>query len=293
MADASGNEIAKNYHLDTPANKDGFHVKGMNHVDWGMQNRLSRLFNPASGNTVMLAFDHGYIMGSTAGLERLDIVVPKLANDVDCLMGTRGAIRACVPPHFTNAVALRASAGSTVASDDVTHEVIGVCMEDAIRINASCVAVQTFIGVPNEEKNSIQNLVQTVDQGYRYGIPTLGVVAVGKQMARDTRFFLLATRVVAELGANIIKTYYCDDFEKVVSACPVPIVVAGGKKLPEKEALELAYNAISRGANGVDMGRNIFQAEDPSAMIKAVNMIVHKNATVEMANEFYLDTKKK
>lgn len=293
MADAKGNEIAKNYHLDTPPNRDGFHVKGMNNVDWGMKNRLSRIFNPQSGNTVMLAFDHGYIMGSTSGLERLDIVVPELADDVDCLMGTRGALRACVPPSYTNAVALRVSAGSTVAADDVTHEIIGVCMEDSIRMNAACVAVQTFIGVPEEEKNSIQNLVRTVDEGFRFGIPTLGVVAVGKTMARDTRFFLLATRVVAELGANIIKTYYCDDFDKVVAACPVPIVVAGGKKLPEKEALELAYNAISKGANGVDMGRNIFQAEDPKAMTKAIYMIVHKNASVDAAYEFYLDTKKK
>ena len=293
MADAQGNELVKNYHLDAPVKNEGFHVKGMNSVDWGMKNRLSRIFNPESGNTVMLAFDHGYIMGSTAGLERLDIVVPELANDVDCLMGTRGGLRACVPPCYTNAVALRVSAGSTVAADDVTHEVIGVNMEDAIRMNAACVAVQTFIGVPDEEKNSIQNLVTTIDAGYRYGIPTLGVVAVGKQMARDTRFFLLATRVVAELGANVIKTYYCDDFEKVVAACPVPIVVAGGKKLPEKEALELAYNAISRGANGVDMGRNIFQAEDPKAMTKAINMIVHHKSSVAAAYEFYLDTKKK
>lgn len=293
MADAKGNKIAKNYHLDSPVKMEGFHVKGMNNVDWGMKNRLSRIFNPESGNTVMLAFDHGYIMGSTAGLERLDIVVPELAPDVDCLMGTRGGLRACVPPSFTNAVALRVTAGSTVASDDVTHEVIGVDMEDAIRMNASCVAVQTFIGVPNEEKNSIYNLVRTVDAGYRYGVPTLGVVAVGKQMARDTKFFLLATRVIAELGANIIKTYYCEDFEKVVAGCPVPIVVAGGKKVPEKEAMELAYNAISRGARGVDMGRNIFQAEDPKAMIKAVNMIVHQNSNVDTAYEFYLDTKTK
>jgi 3-hydroxy-5-phosphonooxypentane-2,4-dione thiolase len=293
MADAKGNEIAKDYHFDSPVKMEGFHVKGMNNVDWGMKNRLSRIFNPESGNTVMLAFDHGYIMGSTAGLERLDIVVPELAPYVDCLMGTRGALRACVPPSFTNAVALRVSAGSTVAADDVTHEVIGVDMEDALRINASCVAVQTFIGVPDEEKNSIQNLVKTVDAGYRYGVPTLGVVAVGKQMARDTRFFLLATRVVAELGANIIKTYYCDEFEKVVAACPVPIVVAGGKKVPEKEAMEYAYNAITRGASGVDMGRNIFQAEDPKAMTKAINMIVHQNSNVDKAYEFYLDTKKK
>jgi len=293
MADAKGNTLPKDYHLDSPPKMDGFHVKGMNHVDWGMQNRLSRIFNPETGKTVMLAFDHGYIMGSTTGLERLDIVIPKLAPYVDCLMGTRGALRTCVPPSFTNSIAIRASAGSTVAADDVTHEVIGVAMEDAIRMNASCVAIQTFIGVPDEEKNSIQNLVQTVDAGYRYGIPTLGVVAVGKQMTRDARFFLLATRVVAELGANIVKTYYCDDFENVVAACPVPIVVAGGKKLPEKEALELAYNAVSGGACGVDMGRNIFQAEDPEAMTQAINMIVHKNSSVETAYEFYLDTKQK
>ncbi len=293
MADAKGNKIAKDYHLDPPTQMEGFHVKGMNNVDWGMKNRLSRIFNPESGNTIMLAFDHGYIMGPTAGLERLDLVVPELADDVDCFMATRGAMRSCIPPKYTNALALRVTAGSTVASDDVTHEVIGVNMEDAIRMNAACVAVQTFIGVPGEEKNSIQNLVQTVDAGYRYGMPVLGVVAVGKNMVRDTRFFLLATRVLAELGANIIKTYYCDDFEKVVAACPVPIVVAGGKKVPEKEALELAYNAISKGARGVDMGRNIFQAEDPKAMVKAVNMIVHQNSDVKAAYEFYLNTKNK
>ncbi len=293
MADAKGNKIANNYHLDTPVQMEGFHVKGMNNVDWGMKNRLSRVFNPESGNSIMLAFDHGYIMGPTAGLERLDIVVPELAEDVDCFMGTRGALRSCIPPKYTNSVALRVSAGSTIASDDVTHEIIGVNMEDAIRMNASCVAVQTFIGVPGEEKNSIQNLVQTIDAGYRYGMPTLGVIAVGKDMARDTRFFLLATRVVAELGANIIKTYYCDDFEKVVASCPVPIVVAGGKKVPEKDALELAYNAMIRGANGVDMGRNIFQAEDPKAMVKAVNMVVHQNSNADTAYEFYLDTKQK
>jgi len=293
MADAKGNKIAKDYHLDTPAQTEGFHVKGMNNVDWGMKNRLSRIFNPESGNTIMLAFDHGYIMGPTAGLERLDLVVPELADYVDCFMATRGGLRTCIPPKLTNSIALRVTAGSTVASDDVTHEVIGVDMEDALRMNAACVAVQTFIGVEGEEKNSIQNLVQTVDAGYRYGMPTLGVVAVGKNMVRDTKFFLLATRVLAELGANIIKTYYCEDFEKVVAACPVPIVVAGGKKVPERDALELCYNAISKGARGVDMGRNIFQAEDPKAMVMAVNMIVHKNSDVDTAYKFYLDNKNK
>ena len=293
MPEAQSNVIAKDYYLDIPAKRQDYHVKGMSHVDWGMKDRLSRIFSPKSGNTVMLAFDHGYIMGSTSGLERLDIVIPRLAEDVDVFMGTRGAIRSCIPPSFNKAVALRCTAGSTVAVDDVTHEIIGVDIDDAIRLNASCMAVQTFIGVQGEEKNSIANLVKTVDAGNRYGIPTLGVVAVGKSMARDTRFFLLATRVLAELGAQMIKTYYCDEFEKVTAACPVPIVIAGGKKLPEKDALETAFKAINEGANGVDMGRNIFQAENPKAMCRAVGKVVHENAKPAEAYEFYLDMKAK
>jgi len=292
MAEATGNVAAKDYHLDVKQ-KGFFHVKGMDHVDWGMKDRLSRIFNPKSGNTVMLAFDHGYIMGSTSGLERMDIVIPQLAEDVDVFMGTRGAIRSCIPPTFNKAVALRCSAGSTVAADDVTHEVIGVDTEDAIRMNASCMAVQTFIGVQGEEKNSIENLVKVINAGNRYGIPTLGVVAVGKQMTRDTRFFLLATRVLAELGAQIIKTYYCEEFEKVAAACPVPIVIAGGKKLPENESLAMAYKAISQGAAGVDMGRNIFQSENPRAMVKAVAKIVHDQYTDKQAYDLYLDLKDK
>ncbi|MFA9396783.1 MAG: 3-hydroxy-5-phosphonooxypentane-2,4-dione thiolase [Clostridiaceae bacterium] len=292
MADLIGNKIAKDYHVGTPQARSNFNVKGMDNVDWGMKDRLSRIFNPKSGNSVMLAFDHGYMMGSTAGLERLDLSIPELAEDVDVLMGTRGAIRSCVSPTYNKAIALRCSAGSTVASADVIKEVIGVDIEDAIRMNASCMAIQTFIGT-DEERNSIQNLVRTVDAGNRYGIPTLGIVAVGKTMARDTRFFLLATRVLAELGAHVIKTYYCDDFEKVTAGCPVPIVIAGGKKLPEADALELAYKAIQQGAHGVDMGRNIFQAEDPKAMAKAIAKVVHENYTNAMAYEMYLDIKNK
>ncbi|AOT71566.1 3-hydroxy-5-phosphonooxypentane-2,4-dione thiolase [Geosporobacter ferrireducens] len=290
MADVVGNKNAKDYYIGVPQPKSSFHVKGMDHVDWGMKDRLSRIFNPKSGNTLMLAFDHGYIMGSTFGLERLDLVIPELAEDIDVFMATRGGLRSCVPPTFNKAIALRCSAGSTVASEDVIKEVIGVDIEDAIRMNASCMAVQTFIGT-EEEKSSLQNLVKTIDAGNRYGIPTLGVVAVGKNMVRDTRFFLLATRVLAELGAQIIKTYYCDEFEKVTAACPVPIVIAGGKKLPEESALEMAYKAIQEGASGVDMGRNIFQAENPKAMTKAVAKIVHEKYTGKTAYEFYMDTK--
>ena len=299
MADAEGTakeyrgiDPSKNFYLDVPPGKTNFHVKGMDNVDWGMKDRLSRIFNPRSGNTLMLAFDHGYIMGATQGLERLDILIPELAEDIDVLMATRGALRSCVPPMFNKAVALRCTAGSTVLSDDVTKEIIGVDIEDAIRMNASCMAVQSFLGT-EDEKNSIENLVKTINAGIKYSIPTLGVVAVGKKMARNSQFFSLATRVLAELGAQIIKTYYCEDFEKITAGCPVPIVIAGGKRLPENEALTMAYHAISEGAHGVDMGRNIFQAEDPKAMIKAVAKVVHEKYNDKTAYEFYLDIKKR
>lgn len=291
MADKFGNKIAKDYAVDTPfAGNSSFHVKGMGNMDWGMKSRLSRIFNPKSGKTVMLAFDHGYIMGSTAGLERLDLAIPPLLEDADVLMGTRGAIRTCIPPQCKKGIALRSSAGSSVLDDDMSHEVIGVDIEDAIRLDATCLAIQTFIGAPGE-KTSIENLVRTVDMGNKYGIPVMGVVAVGKEMERTTKFFLLATRMLAELGAHIIKTYYCENFEEVVVACPVPIVVAGGKKIPERDALELAYNAISKGAAGVDMGRNIFQAENPKAMIKAISKVVHEGYTGEKAFKLYEELK--
>ena len=292
MADKDGNQLAKDYHLNIKPHHQSFHVKGADHADWGMKDRLSRIFNPETSKTVMLAFDHGYIMGSTAGLERLDVVVPKLAPEVDVFMATRGAIRTCVPPTFNKGLALRCSAGSSVLDEDMSHEVIGVDIEDAIRMNASCLAVQTFIGAPGE-KSSIENLCKTIDAGNRYGIPTLGVVAVGKQMERTTKFFLLATRMLAEFGTQTVKTYYCDEFEKVVAACPVPIVVAGGKKVPEAEALEMAYRAMAEGAAGVDMGRNIFQAEDPLAMCKAIGKVVHENYNSREAYEFYREVKNK
>lgn len=292
MAEKDVASESKNYHEGVPPASRAFHVKGMDHADWGMKDRLSRIFRPSDGRTVMLAFDHGYIMGPTSGLERIDLVVPELASDVDVFMATRGALRACVPPTFGKGIALRCSAGSSVLKDDMTDEVVAVGVEDAIRMNASCMAIQTFIGTEGE-RSSIDNLCRTIDAGNRYGMPTLGVVAVGKQMERTPKFFLLATRMLAEFGAHLVKTYYCEDFAKIVSACPVPIVIAGGKKLPEDEALTLAYNAVRDGAAGVDMGRNIFQAGDPSAMTRAIAKIVHENFTAKEAYEFYLDAKKK
>lgn len=291
MADIDGLKVAKDYHVDKEFAKQGaFHVKGMEDMDWGMKTRLSSIFNPKSGRTVMLAFDHGYFMGSTSGLERLDIVIPPVIDYVDTVMATRGALRTSISPSSGKSVALRVTGGSSMAKEDLSHEVIAVDIEDAIRMNASCLAVQTFIGADGQ-LSSLDNLCKVVDEGMKYGIPTMGVVAVGREMERTPRFFKLATRILPELGAQMVKTYYCDDFEEIVSACPVPIVVAGGKKVPEDEALTMCYRAISEGAAGIDMGRNIFQSLSPVAMVQAVRAIVHDNATDKEAYEMFLDLK--
>lgn len=289
MADLDNLKVAKDYYVSTPPVTAGeFYVKGANNLDWGMKKHLSNIFDPVSGNTVMFAFDHGYFMGSTAGLERLDILLPKIIDDVDVLMGTRGMLRTTVNPASRKGIALRSTSGSSMLQDDLSFEVNAVDIEDAIRMNADCLAVQTFIGAQGQ-LSSIDNLSQTINMGMRYSIPTMGVIAVGKEMERTDKFFKLATRIVAEMGANIIKSYYCDNFEEVVAACPVPIVIAGGKKTSEREALTLAYNAISRGAKGVDMGRNIFQSPHPAAMAKAIRKIVHEKFTDKEAYEFFLD----
>ena len=292
MADKDGLKIAKNYSVDVEfANQGSFYVKGANNLDWGMKKHLSNIFSPKSGNTVMFAFDHGYFMGATAGLERLDLVIPELLPHVDCLMGTRGALRSSVAPDNGKAIALRVTSGSSMLNDDLSHEVVAVDMEDAIRMNADCMAVQTFIGAEGQ-LSSIDNLSRVVNAGMRYSIPTMGVVAVGKDMERTDRFFKLATRIVAEMGVQIIKTYYCEKFEEIVAACPVPIVVAGGKKLPEREALTLAYRSIQGGARGLDMGRNIFQSENGPQMAEAISKIVHEGFTDDLAWEFFQDTTK-
>ena len=289
MADLDGLKVAHDYHTDVRFAVDGsFYVKGAGNLDWGMKKHLSNIFNPKSGNTVMFAFDHGYFMGSVSGLERLDLLIPTLNNHVDVLMATRGALRTCVRPDCKKAIALRVSSGSSMVQDDLSHEVVAVDIEDAIRMNADCVAVQTFIGADGQLE-SIDNLSKTVNAAMRYSIPTLGVVAVGKNMERTGKYFKLATRIVAELGANIVKTYYCEEFDEVAAACPVPIVVAGGKKLPEKEALEMAYRAMRDGARGLDMGRNIFQSAHPVAMADAIGKIVHRKFTDKEAFEFYTE----
>ncbi|MCL2808535.1 MAG: 3-hydroxy-5-phosphonooxypentane-2,4-dione thiolase [Treponema sp.] len=292
MADKEGLKVQKNYHIDVPFKTNGnFHVKGAANLDWGMKKHLTNIFNPKTGNTVMFAFDHGYFMGSVSGLERLDILIPQLMDHVDVLMATRGALRTCVKPNFKKGIALRVSAGSSMINEDLSHELVSVDIEDSIRMNADCLAVQTFIGADGQ-LSSIDNLSKVINAGNRYSIPTLGVIAVGKNMERTAQYFKLATRIVAELGAHIIKTYYCDDFEEIVAACPVPIVVAGGKKLAEKDALTMAYKSIQGGARGLDMGRNIFQSNHPVEMADAIGKIVHKKYTDKEAWEYFREKTK-
>jgi len=287
MADASGNIDAKNYGIGIPVEKKSFFLKGVEHFDWGIKDRMSRIFDSKSGNTVMLAFDHGYIMGPTSGLERIDLGILPLVEYADCLMCTRGVLRSCIPPEVNKPISLRVSAGTTVLTE-LNDECI-MDIEEAIRMNASAMAAMVSVG-GKYEATTIRNLTKLVDMGIKYSIPVLGVTAVGKELVRDARYLGLASRVCAENGASFVKTYYCqEDFAKVVAACPVPIVIAGGKKVSEDKALQVAYNAINDGAAGVDMGRNVFQAEDPVSMIKAVRAVVHDGETPDKAFQLYND----
>ena len=261
-------------------------------MSWGLENRLSRILRPADGRTVMLAVDHGYFLGPTTGIEvPCESVVP-LAPYADTLMLTRGMLRSAIPSTTTTPIVLRVSGGNSVLDDDLSNETIITGIEECIRLNAAGMALSIFVGSEHQHQ-TIANLAKLVDAGERYGIPVIAVTAVGKEMVRDARYLALASRIAAEMGAHIVKTYYVeDDFERITSTCPVPVVMAGGKKLPEHEALQMTYNAIARGAAGVDMGRNIFQSDCPLGMIKAVNAVVHDNASVDDAFAVYEDEKR-
>ena len=288
MADLDDISDGKDFGLDRPADKQGFVIKGAANYDWGIKNRLSRIFNPRTGRTVMLAFDHGYFQGPATGLERIDLSILPLVEYTDVLMCTRGALRSMIPPTVNKPVVLRCSGGNSILTE-LSNETVAVDIDDAIRVDAAAMAAQVYIGAEYEHK-SISNVIKLIDTGMRYSIPTLAVTGVGKSMARDARYFGLATRIAAELGAHYVKSYYVEPgFERVTAGCPVPIVIAGGKKLPEREALEMAYKAIDQGAAGVDMGRNIFQASDPVAMIKAVRAVVHDLEKPDKAFQLFND----
>ena len=292
MAEADHGKDAKDFHLDVPIRNRPFFLKGANALDWGMQHRFARIFNPESGRTVMLAIDHGYFQGPTTGLERVDVNIVPLLDACDALMVTRGVLRSTIPPAFSHGVVLRASGGPSILKE-LSDEQIAVDMEDACRLNVAAVAVQVFIGGEHESR-SVHNLTRLVDLGSRYGVPVLAVTAVGKNMVRDAKYFRLACRICAEMGAHFVKTYFvAEGFETIVASCPVPIVMAGGKKLPELEALTMAYNAIDQGASGVDMGRNIFQSDAPSAMLQAVRKVVHEKMPPQQALELYNSLRKR
>lgn len=290
MADTEDLKSAKEFHVDVAQASTPFPLKGCQHLDWGLKNRLSQIFDPGTGRTVMLAFDHGYFQGPTTGLERVDLSIVPLLPWADTLMLTRGILRSVIPPTYRGGLVLRASGGPSILKE-LSNEEIALSIEDAVRLNAAAVAVQVFIGGEHESR-SVHNMTRLVDEGLRHGIAVLAVTAVGRELVRDAKYMRLATRICAELGATYVKTYYVEDgFDTVTAACPVPIVIAGGKKLPEKDALTLAWNAVQEGASGVDMGRNIFQADDPAAMIQAVRKIVHEGASVEEAWAFLQDLK--
>jgi len=291
MPDADEIKEAKQFCADIPQKAEGFFLKGSDSLDWGMKNRLARIFNPGTGRTVMLAIDHGYFQGPTTGLERVDLRILPLVPYADTLMLTRGILRTIIPPSTPKSIVLRVSGGTSVLKE-LSNEEIAVDMEECIRLNVCAMAVQVFIG-GEHERESIINMTSTVNHGTRYGIPTLAVTAVGKDMVRDARYFRLATRICAELGAHYIKTYYVEKgFETVCASCPVPIVMAGGKKIAELDALTMAYRAVEEGAAGVDMGRNIFQSEAPIAMIQAVRAVVHRNESPAKAYDLYQSLKK-
>lgn len=282
----------KQFYTEIPQRSTSYFLKGSNSLDWGMKNRLGQIFNPVTGKTVMLAIDHGYFQGPVTGLERIDVNILPLEPYADTLMLTRGILRSLVPPETQKSIVLRVSGGTSILKE-LSNEALAVDIEDAVRLNASAMAVQVFVG-GEHERESIINMTRMVDMGTRYGIPTLAVTAVGREMVRDAKYFRLATRICAELGAHFIKTYYVSEgFETVTASCPVPIVIAGGKKIPEMDALKMAYHAIQEGAAGVDMGRNIFQSDSPAAMIQSVRAIVHDRETPEKAFELYNTLKNK
>lgn len=256
-------------------------------MDWGMKNRMSRIIKPDTGKTVMLAVDHGYFQGPTTKLENPRKTITPLLPHADALMITRGVLRTSVPPEWDGPVVLRVSGGTSMVGESLSNETLTTAFDDALRLNVAAVALSIFVGTKHEQQ-TLANLSKLVDMGEQYGMPVLAVTAVGREMARDARYLGLACRIAAELGAHIVKTYYTEGFDKMVEGCPAPIVMAGGKRCDTPmDALQLTYDAISGGAVGVDMGRNIWQCDDPVPMISAVRAVVHQGMRPEEALETF------
>ena len=256
-------------------------------MDWGMQNRLAQLIQ-ADGRCLFLPVDHGYFQGPTRKLEDPRKTLEPLLPYTDAVFITRGVLRSCVDPDNTKPIILRVSGGTSVAGKDLAHEGITTSMEEVIRLNACAVGISIFVGT-DYEHDSLLNLTKLVDEGERYGMPVMAVTAVGRELEkRDDRYLALSCRIAAELGARVVKTYYCEKFDKVVNGCPVPIVIAGGPKAEtEYEVFQFVHEGIQEGAIGVNLGRNIWQNEHPVAMIRAIRAIIHEDATAQQAQELY------
>ena len=256
-------------------------------MDWGMENRLAQLME-GDGHCLWLPVDHGYFQGPVKKLENPRETLAPLLPYADAIFITRGVLRSCVEPGESKPVILRVSGGSSVAGKDLAHEGITTCMEEAIRLNVCAVGISIFVGTEYEH-DSLLNLARLVDEGEKYGMPVMAVTAVGRELKkRDARYLGLASRIAAELGARVVKTYYCEQFEKVTQGCPVPIVIAGGPKVDsELEVLQFVHDGMQRGAIGVNLGRNIWQSKHPVAMIRAIRAIIHESATAERAQAVY------
>lgn len=262
-------------------------------MDWGMENRLSRLIQP-DGHCLFLPIDHGYFQGPTTKLERPGETVKPLLPYCDALFVTRGVLRSSINPLLDKPIILRVSGGTSIIGKDLANEGITTSIKDAIRLNATAVGISIFVGSEYEHQ-SLLNLAKLVDEGEEYGIPVMAVTAVGRELEkREARYLALCCRIAAELGARIVKTYWCEGFEKVVEGCPVPVVMAGGPKCEtELEVFEFVYDGMQKGAIGVNLGRNIWQHEYPVAMIKALRAIIHENADVKEAYEIFKESKDK
>ena len=256
-------------------------------MDWGMKNRMAQLIKP-DGRCLFLPIDHGYFQGPTRRLERPGETIKPLLPYCDALFVTRGVLRSSVDPDSAKPIILRVSGGTSMVGKDLANEGITTSMEEAIRLNVAAVGISIFVGSEYEHE-SLLNLSKLVDEGEKYGIPVMAVTAVGKELEkRDPRYLALCSRIAAELGARVVKTYYCEEFEKVVEGCPVPVIMAGGPQVDtELEVFEFVHDGIQKGAIGVNLGRNIWQNDFPVAMIRAIRSVIHENATPKQAQELY------
>lgn len=262
-------------------------------MDWGMKNRLAQLIQ-GDGKALFLPVDHGYFLGPTVKLEKPGETIKPLLPYADALMLTRGVLRSCVDPSGTKPIILRVSGGNSIVGEDLSNEEVVASVKEMIRLNASAVSMSIYVGAKHEHQ-TLMSFAKLVDECEEYGIPAMAVTAVGRELdKRTSKYLALCCRIAAELGARVVKTYYCPDgFDKVVDGCPVPVVVAGGPKTEtELEVFEFVYDAMQKGAIGVNLGRNIWQSEYPVAMIRAMRAVIHENHTSKEANELFNQLKK-